>query len=182
ITTVTRPGDSAASHGGLTQSRRPTARGGKVCCQALAQASSRSGAISTAPGAVEKPKAQSPPAYSRTEATRSVDGALSGKKARRRAGERGPSSSTTPSAPCSQRKFVKPSEVSGEVGTVSCQKPMGAGGLPRTSHRVRTSHQARTSHQGLQPPKSFFMRSRKEESSGPEDSFEASRSSSRSAR
>ena len=117
-----RPGPSAASHGGLTQSLRPTARGGKDCCQALAQASSTSGANSTTPGAVGKPKARSPPAYSRTEATRSVEGALSGKKARSRAGERGPSSSTTPKAPCSQRKFVKPSEVSGELGTVSCQK------------------------------------------------------------
>ena len=39
ITTATRPDASALTHGGLTQSLRPTARGGKDCCQALAHCS-----------------------------------------------------------------------------------------------------------------------------------------------
>src|SRR5215470_4074539 len=127
MTMVTRSGDSARSQDGRTQRRRPIARGGNDCCQALAQASSTSGAISISPGAVAKPRARSSAAYAATPATSPVEDALSGKNARTRGGTAGPSSSTTPRAPCSQRKFVKPSEVSGEVGTVSCQKPIEAG-------------------------------------------------------
>jgi len=65
ITTVIRssalragPEAAASSQGGSTRSRRPTSRAGKDCCQALAHASSSSGAISASP-ARKKPSARS---------------------------------------------------------------------------------------------------------------------------
>ena len=77
-----------ASHGGTTSSRSPTASGGNDCCQALAQASSRSGEISGSPGATRKPSVRSEARYAVT-ALRAAGGRRAvgeeGAKPRRRA-------------------------------------------------------------------------------------------------
>ena len=82
--------------------------------------------------------------------------AVSGKNARSRAGPPGGSSSTTPSAPSSQTKFVRPSEASAGMATVSSQ------------YRAPDRAAAAIDH-----PSSFFIRSKNALASGPRWSREA---------
>ena len=108
-------------HGGSTRRRSPTSRGGKDCCQALAHASSSSGRDLGLGASTAKPSDAERRAVGLDRAQQRGGRHGLGKKARSRGGTPGGSSSTTPSAPCSQRKFVSASVVSAEAGTVSCQ-------------------------------------------------------------
>ncbi len=138
--------------------RRPR-EAGRTCCQALAHASSSSGRdLGRAPATGEAERGRAPPGSRRRAAQE--PGGRRASPGRRRAGRGrspGRSSSTTPRAPCSQRKLVRPSDVSGVDRD---------GELPER-------HQL---------PKSFFIRSTNLEWSGPVVPRRRRRNSSSSSR
>src|SRR5207249_8492176 len=86
--------------------RLPTGSGRKWARQASAQSSLASATTLGSP-ALGKPSAESPARYSRTLSSRARAKRVFGKKARSLGRRPGVSSSTTPSAPSSQTRFVK---------------------------------------------------------------------------
>ena len=104
------------SQGGVTRRRAPTARGGKGLLPGA-----RPGRVQQRGdlGLGRRPRSRARGATRgspRTAVRERSRTTVSAKKARSRGGSGGVSSSTTPSAPCSQRKFVSPSTRLGRGG------------------------------------------------------------------